>query len=52
VVVEDSVFGAKAGLAAGMRVVGYGPYLDDLTALGVLPLENMARLPDLLATLD
>lgn len=52
VVVEDSVFGAKAGLAAGMRVVGYGPYLDDLTALGVIPLADMAQLPALLASLE
>lgn len=51
VVVEDSPVGARAGLAAGMRVLGYhaahGP--EGLAAVGVHALfDDMARLPDLL----
>lgn len=44
VVVEDSEAGVQAGVAAGMRVLGYG---DDerLPAAGAEPLRTMARLP-------
>jgi HAD superfamily hydrolase (TIGR01509 family) len=54
VVIEDSANGARAGLAAGMRVLGYaehGPYTPSaraLTALGVPLFHRMADLPGLL----
>ena len=54
VVIEDSAQGARAGLAAGMRVLGYAEHGADtataraLTALGVPLFHRMADLPDLL----
>ncbi len=47
VVVEDSPSGAQAGLAAGMRVIGYSGAGDGagLGALGVERLERMEELP-------
>lgn len=54
VVIEDSANGAKAGLAAGMRVLGYAehgagtPSARALTALGVPLFHRMEDLPGLL----
>jgi HAD superfamily hydrolase (TIGR01509 family) len=54
VVIEDSANGAQAGLAAGMRVLGYAehgaetPTARALTALGVPLFHRMADLPGLL----
>ena len=50
VVVEDSVSGAKAARAAGMRCMGFaehGPG-DDLAAVGAVVFHRMADLPGLL----
>ncbi len=50
-VVEDSVPGVQAGVAAGMRVVGYAPDgsdRDELRAAGAEPFGAMAGLPALL----
>ena len=51
VVVEDTVPGATAGRAAGMRVLGYAGHTAaaDLAAAGAEPFDDMRRLPDLLA---
>ncbi|HKG37656.1 MAG TPA: HAD-IA family hydrolase [Conexibacter sp.] len=52
VVVEDSLPGVTAGLAAGMRTVGYNAgdaaVAERLTSLGAEPLSAMADLPVLL----
>jgi HAD superfamily hydrolase (TIGR01509 family) len=54
VVIEDSASGARAGLAAGMRVLGYAeqgaetPTARQLTALGVPLFHRMSDLPRLL----
>jgi HAD superfamily hydrolase (TIGR01509 family) len=54
VVIEDSATGAKAGLAAGMRVLGYAEHGPDtptaraLAALGVPLFHRMADLPGLI----
>ncbi len=51
VVVEDSPAGVQAGVAAGMRVLGYAPTETDATALrteGAEPFQEMARLPAIL----
>jgi HAD superfamily hydrolase (TIGR01509 family) len=50
VVVEDSVPGARAGRAAGMRVLGYAAAQDPdaLRAVGAEPFGSMAALPGLL----
>ena len=56
-VIEDSAVGIRAGLAAGMRVLGFagaghaGPgYAEGLRAAGApMVFDDMARLPDLLA---
>jgi beta-phosphoglucomutase-like phosphatase (HAD superfamily) len=54
VVIEDSASGAKAGLAAGMRVLGYAehgpdtPMARQLAALGVPLFHRMEDLPVLL----
>jgi HAD superfamily hydrolase (TIGR01509 family) len=48
VVVEDSTIGVRAGVAAGMRVLGYAPTDADastLTAVGAEPFADMADLP-------
>jgi HAD superfamily hydrolase (TIGR01509 family) len=44
VVVEDSAAGVRAGVAAGMRVLGYGGD-GRLPAAGAKPLREMAHLP-------
>ena len=51
-VVEDTVPGVQAGRAAGMRVLGYARFTtaEDLEAAGAEPFDDMARLPELLAT--
>ncbi|MBS1868552.1 MAG: HAD-IA family hydrolase [Actinobacteria bacterium] len=51
VVVEDSAAGVQAGVAAGMRVLGYAPDGADpaaLRAVGAEPFGDMAELPRLL----
>jgi beta-phosphoglucomutase-like phosphatase (HAD superfamily) len=51
VVVEDSPAGVQAGVAAGMRVLGYAPDGTDrraLEAAGAEPFQRMARLPTIL----
>jgi HAD superfamily hydrolase (TIGR01509 family) len=51
VVVEDSPAGAQAGVAAGMRVLGYAPAEADVAALsaeGAEPFRAMALLPAIL----
>lgn len=51
VVVEDSPAGVEAGVAAGMRVLGYAPAQPDADALraaGAEPFADMAQLPGLL----
>ncbi len=52
VVVEDSVFGARAGIAAGMRVLGFGENLADLEAVGAIGLSDMSRLPRVIEALE
>jgi len=50
VVVEDSVAGVQAGVAAGMRVLGYAPDGSDpapLRAAGAEAFADMTRLPEL-----
>lgn len=52
VVVEDSVYGVRAGVAAGMTVYGYAGGLtpaDELAADGALLFDDMADLVDVLA---
>lgn len=50
VVVEDSLLGVAAGMAAGMRVLAYaaGNDADALTAAGAQPFASMAELPGLI----
>lgn len=52
IVIEDSLPGVQAGMAAGMRVLGYaGDPLTDRTALegaGAIIFDDMGRLPELL----
>ncbi|WP_068310923.1 HAD family hydrolase [Polycladidibacter hongkongensis] len=52
VVIEDSIPGIEAGLAAGMRVFGYcGDPLaepEKVKAMGATPFEHMSELPALL----
>jgi HAD superfamily hydrolase (TIGR01509 family) len=50
VVVEDSVTGARAGIAAGCRVLGYGHGAQKaaLAAVGAEPFDDMRDLPALL----
>lgn len=49
-VVEDSLFGVQAGLAAGMNVFAYHPDGDgtELKSLGATIFRDMNQLPDLL----
>jgi beta-phosphoglucomutase-like phosphatase (HAD superfamily) len=52
VVVEDSEAGVQAGVAAGMRVLGYAPDpagTAALAAAGAEPFGDMTLLPELLA---
>ncbi|HEX7289805.1 MAG TPA: HAD family phosphatase [Conexibacter sp.] len=46
VVVEDSEAGVEAGVAAGMRVLGYGG--EPLRAAGAEPFQDMRQLPSML----
>jgi HAD superfamily hydrolase (TIGR01509 family) len=50
VVIEDSVAGVQAGVAAGMNVLGYiaGPSGADLAAYGATVFESMDDVPGLL----
>lgn len=50
VVVEDSLTGARAGIAAGCRVLGFshGPHQATMAALGAEPFDDMRDLPGLL----
>jgi HAD superfamily hydrolase (TIGR01509 family) len=50
VVVEDSLLGARAGIAAGCRVLGYARETEPsvLAAVGAEPFDDMAALPRLL----
>jgi HAD superfamily hydrolase (TIGR01509 family) len=50
-VVEDSPRGVEAGVAAGMRVLGYAARTDaaELSRAGAEPFTDMRLLPDLLA---
>lgn len=50
VVVEDSLLGARAGIAAGCRVLGFARETDPrvLAAAGARPFASMAELPGLL----
>jgi beta-phosphoglucomutase-like phosphatase (HAD superfamily) len=50
VVVEDSLLGVTAAVAAGMRVLAYaaGAEADALRAAGAQPFDSMADLPGLL----
>ena len=52
VVVEDSIVGARAGIAAGMRVLGYVPDAphDAMREIGAEPFVDMAALPSLLSS--
>lgn len=50
VVIEDSILGARAGIAAGCRVLGFAHETDAaaLAAIGAEPFRDMAELPRLL----
>jgi beta-phosphoglucomutase-like phosphatase (HAD superfamily) len=50
VVVEDSVPGVRAGIAAGCRVLGFAQETPAgvLAALGAEPFMDMAKLPGLI----
>ena len=51
VVIEDSLLGARAGIAAGCRVLGLTRESDPsiFRAIGAIPFASMAELPQLLA---
>lgn len=53
-VVEDSAFGVRGGIAAGMTVFGYAPRHDgqDLERLGARVFHDMEELPQLLSALS
>jgi beta-phosphoglucomutase-like phosphatase (HAD superfamily) len=51
VVIEDSAFGVQAGVAAGMRVLGYGAGMapeESLRAAGAEVFGHMSEVPGLL----
>jgi HAD superfamily hydrolase (TIGR01509 family) len=51
-VVEDSVLGVRAALAAGMRALGFSHLAEDrqlLESAGAIPFGSMSELPGLLA---
>jgi HAD superfamily hydrolase (TIGR01509 family) len=52
VVVEDSLPGVRAAMAAGMDCLGFAPHSDGaaLRAAGAVPFHDMADLPRLIAT--
>jgi beta-phosphoglucomutase-like phosphatase (HAD superfamily) len=49
-VIEDSLAGVQAAIAAGMTCLGFSPDSDGahLREAGALPFESMFALPDLL----
>jgi HAD superfamily hydrolase (TIGR01509 family) len=49
-VVEDTIVGVQAALAAGMSAFGYCAYFaaDEMASNGATPFDSMARLPELL----
>jgi beta-phosphoglucomutase-like phosphatase (HAD superfamily) len=49
-VVEDSLLGARAGIAAGCRVLGFARETEPavLAAIGAVTFTDMAELPGLL----
>jgi HAD superfamily hydrolase (TIGR01509 family) len=53
VVIEDSLPGVQAAIAAGMTCLGFSPETDGahLRQAGALPFASMSALPDLLRTL-
>jgi len=53
VVIEDSLAGVRAAVAAGMRCLGFSPdnHGAHLRAAGAYPFASMSALPDLLRTL-
>ena len=49
--IEDSAYGVEAGVAAGMRVLGYGGGMapeESLRAAGAEVFGHMSEVPDLL----
>ena len=50
-VIEDSILGVRAGVAAGMRVLGYAAQSEaaPLEAYGVSVFHSMSQLPCLLS---
>jgi HAD superfamily hydrolase (TIGR01509 family) len=55
VVIEDSAYGVEAGVAAGMRVLGYGGGMapeDSLRAAGAEVFGHMSEVPGLLGLTD
>ncbi|WP_132052360.1 HAD family hydrolase [Pseudocnuella soli] len=50
-VIEDTIFGVRAGVAAGMKVLCYQPHPDHVYEVpeGVVVFQSMAQLPDLIA---
>jgi beta-phosphoglucomutase-like phosphatase (HAD superfamily) len=50
VVIEDSVAGVRAAVAAGMTCLGFSPGSDGarLREAGAVPFASMSALPDLL----
>lgn len=53
VVIEDSLAGVQAAVAAGMRCLGFSPQTDaaQLAQAGAVPFNSMFALPDLLRTM-
>ena len=54
-IVEDSILGVQAAVAAGMRVVGYAPDLEQAEILkkaGAIVLPVMLELPELISSLN
>jgi HAD superfamily hydrolase (TIGR01509 family) len=51
VVIEDTVTGVRAAMAAGMDCLGFAPHGDGaaLRAAGAVPFHSMAELPELIA---
>lgn len=51
VVIEDSVTGVRAAVAAGMDCLGFAPHSDGarLRAAGAVPFTSMAELPSIIA---
>jgi beta-phosphoglucomutase-like phosphatase (HAD superfamily) len=53
IVIEDTIFGVTAGIAAGMKVLCYQPVKELSYAVpqGVTVFESMTQLPGLVATI-